>query len=575
MRKITSLYIEILLVTTFLLIGHVVVGYCGTTISGNDVTYTDHTFYGKVTVTGNNATFTRCQFLTVPGDIGSPGTEGFGVGVYQGALPAGFSTMTGTSTPSHANYGNYQFQDGSIMVWIPKFWYKVGTGANGLAVNVIDVRGINTYDTTAEANAAGYALHRAFIDGDSEQGGFFVDKYMCSKNAWGTGYIGSSIVNGLPISTRADHNPIADLTACSSNNYYQTINAAHARDGVDGAVNASSEFFVSSRFIYSALAMLSVAHGQAVSATTYCAWYDATNNFPKGCNNNALGDSNDGTVSYTSDGYSNCGKTGSGDPFAKTTHNGQSCGVADLNGLMWEVSLGITAITTNDIIEDISRANPANVQETGHTKSTGDYVMITGIEGGDWAGLDDKIYAVTKIDADNYTLDGVDTSGFALAYVQGTNHGTTTNGTFYLAKQATAMKDFTSGDSEATDHWGATGVAAMMDAFVPTFETGYVNNGYSQKFGSGANQVLSEATSGADWLLAGLGLPKDADGIDTVGTNLFGKDTFYQYIRNELCFLSCGRWANASNAGVWGLYWGLGRADSRNDVGFRAACYPY
>ena len=503
------------------------------------------------------------------GLIGTANTAGFGVGVCPGnVLPSGMTPLSRYSVKTSDNYGNYQFEDGSVMVFIPKFYYKIST-------NTIDIKGTDTYATTAAANTAGYALHRAFIDGDAEKTGFFVDKYMCSKNAKGGGYVASSIADALALSIHADHNPIADLTACSSNNYYQAINAAHARDGVNGAVNASSIFHVTSRFQQSALAMLSVAHGQAASDATYCAWYHATYNYPKGCNNNALGDTNDGTVSYTTDGYSNCGKTGSGTPFAKTTHNGQACGVADLNGLMWEVNIGATCITAGGgTIEDITRADPASVQITGHNRITGDQVMLKNIEVGDWAALDDKLYTITRTDDDNFTLTGVDSSGFGDAYVAGTNHGTITAGTFYAAKQATAMSDFTSGNSGATDHWGATGAAAMMDAFTPAFETGYSANGFAQRFGSGANQVLAEDTSGADWLLTGLGFPKDADGMDTTGTNLFGKDYFYQYVRNELCFRSGGDWSNHSLAGVWSVYWVNVRTDSYDKVGFRAACYP-
>jgi hypothetical protein len=68
-----------------------------------------------------------------------------------------------------------------------------------------------------------------------------------------------------------------------------------------------------------------------------------TANFPKGCNNNALGDSNDASISYVSDGYSNCGKTGSANFAAKVSHNGQLSGVMDLNGNMWEINLGLTS----------------------------------------------------------------------------------------------------------------------------------------------------------------------------------------------------------------------------------------
>ena len=508
--------------------------------------------------------------------IGTAGNAGFGVGICPPQLlPAGMTPLFGYNDPSSDNYGNYQYKDGSIIVWIPKFYYLIST-------NTVTIKGVDTYANEQDANADNYALHRAFIDGGVEQQGFFIDKYKCSKNAWGGGYVASSIKNGLPISIHADHNPIADLTACDTNAYFEAIDAAHARDGADGAVNASSIFHCASIFQLRALALLSLAHGQASSGTTYCAWYDATYNYPKGCNNDALKDYDEVTngagsgddLEYTSDGYSNCGKTGSGVPFAKSTHNGQNCGVADLNGLMNEVAIGVTAVVASDTIEDISRANPANVQETGHSKETGDYVMITDIEVGDWAGLDDKIYAVTKVDADNYTLDGVDTSGFSAAYVQGTNHGTTYSGDFYVAKEATAMKDFDSGNSGATDHWGATGVAAMMDAFTPVFETEYNVNGFVQRMGSGANQVLDEAVSGNGWLLTGMGMPQDKDGIDTTGTNLFGKDYYYQYLRNELCVRSCGYWGYASGAGVWYVNLNYYRAASSNGVGFRCAMYP-
>ena len=506
--------------------------------------------------------------------IGIAGTIGFGVGANT-SLPAGFTALSGHDDPYSPNYGNYQYADGSIMVWIPKFYYKIHDGTT-LSTNTVETRGANYFTNTTVANAAGYALHRAFIDGGAEKAGFLIDKYKASKSASGAGWIASSIKNGLPISTHADHNPIADLTACSSNSYYQVINAAHARDGVDGAVNASSIFHAASRFQYSALAMLSLAHGQAsAAATPECAWYNSTYNYPKGCNNNALSDTNDSEILYATDGYSNSAKTGSGTPFAKTTHNGQTSGVADLNGLMYEISLGVTAITAGGgTIADISRADPASVQIAGHGLSTDDYIMLAGIAAGDWAALDNKLFTITVSDADNFTLTGVDSSGFTLAYVQGTNAGSITAGTFYVAAQDTAMKDFTSGNSTATDHWGPTGVAAMMEEFIPAFETGYPNNGFVQRYGSGTGLVLSGDNSGSNWLLTGLGFPADAAGIDTSGTNAFGKDYYYQYIRNELCLRSLAHWNSSSGAGVWAATWSHLRTYSDNRVGFRAACYP-
>jgi hypothetical protein len=244
-----------------------------------------------------------------------------------------------------------------------------------------------------------------------------------------------------------------------------------------------------------------MAHGQASSSTTNCAWYHATYNFPKGCNNNARSDTNDTSVIWESDGHSNCGKTGSagygggaGNLFAKSTHNGQNCGVADLNGLMYEVSIGLTCIATSPAIEGMSQANPCEITVTGHGLTSGDSIQINGITQADWSGANDKIWAATVTGVNTFTI-AFNASGFGTAYDAGTDPGTIIKGTFYAAKQATSLKSFTNGNSGATDHWGATGVAAMMDSFVPAFAA--AGGAFGQRFGSGSNQVLSEATSGS------------------------------------------------------------------------------
>lgn len=268
-------------------------------------------------------------------NIGVAGQQGFGVGICPGPLPAGMGELFGTRDQSSDNYGNYVYSDGSVMIWMPAFYYMFGNGTNR-ALNTVDIKPFDAYKDVASANAAGYALHRAFYDGGAVQPGVFVDKYQCSNN----GGIASSIALGNPLSTNAAHNPISALNNAPANNYGGAILAPKSR-GVN--------FFCNTRFIFSALAMLSLAHGQSATAATWCAWYDAAGvtNYPKGCNNNALGDANDAAIAYVSDGYSNAAKTGSANLFARTTHNGQNCGVADLNGNMWEINPGITSDATN------------------------------------------------------------------------------------------------------------------------------------------------------------------------------------------------------------------------------------
>ena len=311
----------------------------------------------------------------LPNDIGVPGTRGFGVGVCPESLPSGMIGLDGYNDSASDNYGNYQYSDGSIMVWIPAFYYKWGTGSNGLTVNAVDIKPFSTYTNVTTANAAGYALHRAFYDGGDVKSGVFVDKYICSNN----GGVASSIKNGIVLTSRQ--------RGSLSTAVFSALNGAPANN-LGGAVAAAktrgADFFVNSRFIFATLALLSYAHGQAATSSTYCAWYDSTGvaNFPKGCNNDALGDAQDASIRYVSDGYSDrygylsCGKTGSANFFSRTTHNGQNCGIADLNGLVWEQTPGLTSDRTNFYI---LKTSVAMKSVTGGNKLATDLYGATGI----------------------------------------------------------------------------------------------------------------------------------------------------------------------------------------------------
>ena len=82
--------------------------------------------------------------------IGTPGQQGFGVGIAP-MLPTNFAKLYGTDDPASDAYGNYQFTDGSVMVYIPAFFYKYGTGANGFALNVVDVKALGYFADVATA----------------------------------------------------------------------------------------------------------------------------------------------------------------------------------------------------------------------------------------------------------------------------------------------------------------------------------------------------------------------------------------------------------------------------------------
>ena len=433
--------------------------------------------------------------------IGVPGTQGFGVEVYPDTLPSGFAELEDTTDTASANYGNYQYTDGSIMCWIPAYYYRIGHVNNPTygtyGANSVDIQPDLAFASEATANAAGYALHRAFKNAGAKQRGFFYDKYQCSNNSG----VASSIKNGNPLSSNSAHNPFSGLTGTPANAYHGAFAAAKTR---------GSQFHVSSRFQFAALALLALAHAQASTSTTYCAWYDATgtNNFPKGCNNNALGDVNDSAVKWQSDGYLNCGKTGSagygggaGNVFAKSTHNGQDSGVADLNGNMWEINSGMTRPGTST--SDATQQNDAT--QFYILKESVDVNALTGNWGSGNAAFGNATHLATLYDA--ITLSHISNAGV----------------------------------------WGLFGNSAT-----PT------------------NAVLDNAVSGDGYRQTAMGI-YTSTGHDNTGINLFGLDSIYEYHRANLCLPSCGTWYNTTNAGVWSLFLHNYRTYSNYDVGFRAA----
>lgn len=265
--------------------------------------------------------------------VGEAGGQGFGVGVYGGDpsdLDAmGLTPMDGCDDPSSDNYGNYVHTNGSVMCFIPAFCYRLGnTAAPSYArdkENALEIR------DASEGEGDGWVLHRAFIDGGVQKSGFFIDKYICSKDK--TGKLAVSVKNGDNISLYSSYISSSYMPNCSGY-LYDAITLGRARGEHYSCVTA---------FQWSAISMLSLAHGQAAADSQFCGWFDSAyvKNYPKGNNNNSLGDADDSSVKWTAHSqYSNIGKTGSGSPFNKTTHNGQNCGVTDVNGSQWQVMLG-------------------------------------------------------------------------------------------------------------------------------------------------------------------------------------------------------------------------------------------
>ena len=295
----------------------------------------------------------------------NPGTLGFGVGVCKEDYASlNMEPLPGCDDIENDNYGNYIHKpSGSIMCWIPAFKYRV----NDKFANSVEVWRAD--DPECPSNAI---LHRAFINGGQEKSGFFCDKYICSPDANNT--MGISVKNGSTLS----------LTTYTSYGNH-TAQLANCSGRLDDAITASrargAGFQCMSVFQLGALRLLVLAQAQASKNDEFNAWYDSSgqHNLPRG-NTNNLKEYDDSSVTWAADPkYNNKGLTGSCNTFAKSTHNGQNSGVADLKGILYQVVTGYIGsgsyyflkpevdITTldADAMYDVSNHNSRSMPLTG------------------------------------------------------------------------------------------------------------------------------------------------------------------------------------------------------------------
>lgn len=339
--------------------------------------------------------------------IGIAGQQGFGVGVY-GGDPAdltamGLAPMEGCEEPTSDNYGNYIHTNGSIMCCIPAFCYRLGKATapsysrDGVdALEIKDATKFPQFSHDAVFSSPDFGddwiLHRAFVDGNKLKNAFFIDKYLCSN------------VSGQAASVKN-----ANWLMC-----YNDPTKTYCTKSILGTVGQAYDAITLSRargdyyslvtcYQWSAISLLSLAHGQAATSADACAWYDAnhTTNFPKGATSEYGRDFNDDIIRYTYHSHRNTfAKTGSGTPFNKTTHNGQTSGVADVAGVCNQWTIGafnptkatVWLMNTTTTAHKITKANVVNQElHTSYSTGIGDgQKSFNGVRNGtsglDWVG---------------------------------------------------------------------------------------------------------------------------------------------------------------------------------------------
>ena len=250
--------------------------------------------------------FLKTYKLPKTGSIGTPGTKGFGVGVYPGTeselVALGLEPMTGFNDKQSDNYGNYMHFKGGQMIFIPAFLVRYGSEDapqySSYGANSIEIKDVSAYDSLEDAAEEGFYLHRAFIDGGDVKSGFFMSKYHMTVTTTG----------GISVPVSGMTTPTASITPVQMIDYARSLGYG---------------WNCPSAFMASAIDVIALCHAQFSTWTNVCRWYDPA-----------------GATNYPAQGR------GTSD-MGLYSHNGQPCGVIGFE-FRWEYCLGLTTAGTSE-----------------------------------------------------------------------------------------------------------------------------------------------------------------------------------------------------------------------------------
>ena len=320
--------------------------------------------------------------------IGLPGLRGFGVGCCPPELlPGDMAVMAGTYDRFSPHYGNYvHVPSASIVCFLPSHQIDLqapGSGNDAFLTRVI-------ISSTQSGNSV---LAKTFRNGGGSLAGVFVDKYQGSNvRPDGSGRPNST--DGLPgtlpstggiFASRPLHWPVSAVAASTTlrspfslcNSTVLNGAATTPADNYGGAwalcKSRGVDWYPAPIWTRIHLGYLALAHAQALlntsgvpvtNAIANAAWMDTAPYAPKG-NNNAGSDVNktslvfsrtdvgganvvSGFAGVASRAFTGAARIGTLSATEQTTHNGQLCGIVDVNGNQWDVSPGLTNNTATD-----------------------------------------------------------------------------------------------------------------------------------------------------------------------------------------------------------------------------------
>ena len=254
----------------------------------------------------------------------------------------------------------------------------------------------SAFATEAEANAQGFIMPAAFIDGGVEKNGFFISTSLTLTD-------GSKMFLGKQYDetfAKSEHDlwrlvPFADGVRLQDN-ISENTPQAHNDNGTQAIVYPqmiSKNLQCESAYTVAALSLLSLACAQYAQSTDDCAWYDPNGvaNFPKGINVGGDHDCNDASVTIP---VALTSSTGSAFPanrtaYCKTTHNGKIYGITHVNGFLWRPFVGYGYVGGRYQLFDNSKYKISQITSDNCDSNTSMYQAITTNIGDAWSEASD------------------------------------------------------------------------------------------------------------------------------------------------------------------------------------------
>lgn len=366
---------------------------------------------------------TKDNFIII-GDIGAPDSPTFGIGIPSDeeaeAFIPGMTKHPDFYDETKAGYGSWilpgKFIDAQrntingVLKYIPKFyWHPLfkgdGDPSNPLSDEEIEAlvpfvevtkeqmiavrdkyphSGVvfassSAFANESEANAQGFILPAAFIDGGKEKNGFFIAPTLTTALTGNqSAYIGLTYDGESPSNQK--------FFRLNGDPSYFSEQTNSTKDAIIIPRLYNPNLCCESVYTVAVIALISLCTAQYATSTEKCAWYNSgSTNFPKGINNTTC-DCDDPSVAINSGMSATTGSIfpTTDEAYCKTSHNGRINGITHVNGWLWRPMLGYGYWASAYRLFDCTKYSISKITADNVQSDTTMFVPMTETTGGEW-----------------------------------------------------------------------------------------------------------------------------------------------------------------------------------------------